>query len=762
MHKSFVRKAISLAVYASLSALVLSFAADACANTYNESTTNGTTTYNLTADSTYVPYSLINDPTIINLNGYSDVSYYLNYDLANVDGADLTVNGPGTVSVQHGGQLPNITINNANVMVNPGGDSANWIWVTTGTAPQYGSPDDYLPLLNGTLTLNNVKLTNWSGVRANTFVTSGNTELIQAQDGFSGGFAGNNLNNSGTLSLSSQNPTASVINNNGANLLITQHINNSGIINLNKGGSLYLGYVLSGLPESVSGNLGNVNVNGGTLMMNNGDLSGSINESGGMVTGYGTFNGNITNNGGSFFPGNNLTFTEPKGDVEYLPTELPNQLTINGNYTQTPSSTYVAYIWPGNNNNTKLNVNGYATLAGTLAVTAEPSEELNVENGKATNLLPFGPGVGQSSGNAPAQSGPQYTSGMSYQLVSAKYVSGSFSKAVYVDDSTSKPVENSINGLTPYLAYSNQEVLLTLCKAGAGYCGQALQVVNPQLVSTSAVPHLTLAQLEGNGVAVVSNIIGGAPAGVWIRALGNFGHLAGYDTSGAGMITGYGFQINNGLGHWVFGPAFSYGYNTIGSGYANANTDSYGFWLYGGWNNDSWKVSAVGGGGFTNNSEDADFGGIRSSQSNYSGSFWDLGLRPSYWLHLNNSVVFSPRVTFNYGDSRSSGFTQTYGPVNYAIPGANYGVFTVSPAMLVGDNIDMGSISIDPQLRVGLDENVGPTRSFGLPHTQGTAEARLNVDESKDLFGVLSWKYTYGGGSGYGYNTIMASARYIW
>jgi hypothetical protein len=82
--------------------------------------------------------------------------------------------------------------------------------------------------------------------------------------------------------------------------------------------------------------------------------------------------------------------------------------------------------------------------------------------------------------------------------------------------------------------------------------------------------------------------------------------------------------------------------------------------------------------------------------------------------------------------------------------------------MLVGDKIGLGDVNIDPQLRIGLNENMGHTTTIGLPHTHGTAEARVDVDESKDLFGVLSWKYTYGGGQGYGYNTIMASARYLW
>ena len=249
-----------------------------------------------------------------------------------------------------------------------------------------------------------------------------------------------------------------------------------------------------------------------------------------------------------------------------------------------------AYIWPGSNNNTKLVVNGYASIAGTLAVTAEPSEELTLESGKPVSTIPFGPGQGQTVTNAPTQnSGSQFTSGNSYTLISAKYVSGSFSKAVYVDNSNTKAESNTVNGLTPYLSYGNQQVQLTLCKAGAGYCGTALKVVDPKLVSAASVPHTTLAQLEFTGGAVVSNIIGGAPAGAWIKALGNFGHLAGYNTSGAGAVAGYGFHLHNADGHWVFGPAFSYGYNTIGSSYGNTNTNSYGFWLYGGWHQKSWN-----------------------------------------------------------------------------------------------------------------------------------------------------------------------------
>ncbi len=624
-----VTKAVTMAIYASLSVCAASVVADA-----------NTTTYNVSSNTTTNAPAQLNGPTIVNLNGNS----YSSYDVYGSTGDDLTVNGPGTITVQDGGVLPNLTVNNATVNVDP-----------VNPANPYGS------------------------------------------------FFGNNLINSGTLSISSQNPTTNIINNNGADLFITSSINNTGTINVNKGGSLYLGYTLSGLPETISGNVGNVNVNSGTVFMNNmNNVSGNIHETGGMVSGYGTFNGNITNDGGSFFPGNNLTFVEPKNGVYYLPTELPNQMTINGNYVQNSASTYVAYIWPGNDQNTKLVVNGYATLAGTLAVTAEPSEELTLESGKAVSTV-FSPSQ-TLAGTPPTNTGPQFTSGNYYTLLSAKYISGSFSKAVYVDNSNTKAESNTINGLTPYLAYGNQ---------------------------------------------------------AWAKAIGNFGHLAGYDTSGAGAVVGYGFHMHNTDGHWVFGPAFSYGHNTIGSSYSNTSTNSYGFWLYGGWHQQSWKVAAVAGGGFTRNAETTALDSI-DSQSNYSGSFWDLALRPSYWVRMASGLVLSPRVTLNYGSSYTSAFAQTFGPTNYSIGSAKYSVFTVSPVMLVGDKMNVGDVSVDPQVRVGLNENVGATPTFGLPHTQGTAEARLNVDEGKDLFGVLSWKYTYGGGQGYGYNTIMASARYLW
>jgi len=760
MPKNIVRKAVITSIYTALSACMVSACVEANAATYNVSsdTTNGIST--------------LSGPSVINLNGYS----YSSSSLYGTSGDNLTVNGPGTISVDNGGAVPNLTINNASFKVNPDASGAVWFWATTGTAPQHDSPDDYLPLLNGTLTLNNVALTNWSGVRANTFVTSGNTSLTQIVNGFSGSFAGNHLINTGTLTISSKNPAAHSVNNDGGNLLITKSIKNTGNVDVNKGGSLYLGYALSGLPETITGDVGNVNVNGGTLFMNNmNNVSGNINESGGLVSGYGTFNGNITNDGGSFFPGNNLTFTESKNGIFYVPTELPNQMTINGNYTQNGASTYVAYIWPGNDHNTKLVVNGNAKIAGTLAVTAESSEELQVYNGKGYNL------DNPKADNLKPKPGPDYVAHTHYTLISAKNVSGTFSKAVYVDNSNFKAVSksingisqinpaktsskpsDSINGLTPYLAYGSQKVQLWLCKAGAGYCGTALKVVDPKLVSADSVPHTTLAQVEFTGGAIVSNIIGGAPAGAWIKALGNFGHLDGYNSSGAGAVAGYGFHTDTPSGDWVFGPAFSYGHNSIGSSYSNTTTDSYGFWLYGGWHQNSWKVAAVGGGGFTQNNERTDFDGIKSSPSNYSGSFWDIAVRPSYWLHMDNGLVLSPRVTFNYGSARTSAFAQTFGPTNYSIGSAKYSVFTVSPVMLVGDKIGLGDVSIDPQLRVGLNENIGHTTTFGLPHTQGTAEARVDVDESKDLFGVLSWKYTYGGGRGYGYNTIMASARYLW
>ena len=101
--------------------------------------------------------------------------------------------------------------------------------------------------------------------------------------------------------------------------------------------------------------------------------------------------------------------------------------------------------------------------------------------------------------------------------------------------------------------------------------------------------------------------------------------------------------------------------------------------------------------------------------------------------------------------------------VNIPTPDARYSVFSTEPADMVGDVLHPGGLTFTPQVRLGVDENTGAATGAGLlPKTEGTVEARVNVRESRRLRGTLSWQYAYGCGSGFHYNTIVASAKYLW
>jgi hypothetical protein len=704
------------------------------------------------------PYSAGASPTLpsgaatFNINGYTDdIGAFF------APNSSVTVNGPGTLNLQDGGVVNNATVNDVTINT-----IAYSPWISIATTAITGGPDDYAPLMNGTLSLNNVTLHNGTGIRVGTLNLTGTNTFEQTAAAFSGSIFANNVTNTGNLTISGSSSLQTGTN---GSLSAFTGFNNTGQITVDTGGALNIGYFLSGLPESFAGNLGDVTVNGGQLQFNNVDLTGTLNITGSsaFVQGYGQFNGIITNISGLFFPGNNMTYPEPKAGTLYAMTELPNTLTLNGDFTQGGNGTYIAYIWPGNNQNTRLVVNGTANLSGTLAVIANSEAQRDLESGQAT----ASPTTTTTSASS-STSLPGFTAGTYYNLISAANLTGSFSNVVYVDNTTSTPVADRINGLEPYLAEGfdpnvGSDVLrLTLCAPGSGNCGMPLLVVNPSLVTADSVPHTSLVVLKTSAGAVVDNIIGGAPRGTWVKAIGGFGEIAGYNASGAGAVVGHGFRRTNAYGRWTFGPAFSYGYNRVAGSFSHTHTNSYGFWLYGGWQRGPWKVSSVAGGGFTNNTELTILGSA-SGQSHYNGSFYAVAARPSYWFHLNHGVVLSPRLTLNYGSAYSSGFTQSFAGTLFPTPDARYSVFSTEPAVMVGDVLHPYGLKVTPQVRLGVDENTGAATGAGLlPKTEGTVEARVNVRESRRLRGTLSWQYAYGRGSGFHYNTIVAAAKYLW
>ncbi len=540
-------------------------------------------------------------------------------------------------------------------------------------------------------------------------------------------------------------------------------INNQGSITL--GSNSYLSitgsYSANGL-EPVTGNLGTINVNGGELDINSADLQNAnlnVYNSGktvGLITSISKISGNINIfSGGKYVDyASNINGTMYNGGYFY-----PQGAIINGTYNQSQSGFMTIGIVGNNmpslpfgvapyNPNPFLQVNGTANISGTLIVHALYGDFSYLQGAKPSQVT--------------------FSSGNHYSIIQAKSVRGFFTNNVFIDDVASNSgstsvVSSTIDGLTPYVAYTPSSVQLWLCNGS--YCGPAgavpFNVVNPQAIGNRQAKSSNASSYMSETTAIVDNIIGGAPSGAWAKAIGNFGHISGYNSSGYGILLGYGFHADNHYGSWTFGPTFSFGYNSIGDQYTNVDTHSYGLWLYGGWNKDQFKVTSVIGGGLTNNSGTGTVFGIQSG-SQYHGSFYDVAIRPSYWINFGHSFVISPRVTLNWGRSLTSGFSENFLGYNYYISGQTSGFFTASPAVLVGDHLSVSKIKIFPQLRVGINENAGPATNIGIPHTQGTAEARVDVEESNRLRSVLSWKYIYGGGSGYGFNTIVASVKYHW
>lgn len=103
---------------------------------------------------------------------------------------------------------------------------------------------------------------------------------------------------------------------------------------------------------------GSYTQNGGSIALAGGtvNMSSPLNIQGGTLSGTGTINGSVTNSGGQVSPGSS-----------------PGILTINGNYTQSPTGTLnieIAGLTPGSGYD-RLRVLGTASLSGTLAITTQ-------------------------------------------------------------------------------------------------------------------------------------------------------------------------------------------------------------------------------------------------------------------------------------------------------------------------------------------------------------------------------------------------------
>lgn len=664
-------------------------------------------------------YDTLQNNQSINIPDILSLAQEENIDL---NGYTLNLSGSGTVSNQELQIFGSGTINNTGTISLSNGS----IYIDGFSYPSYNQSGRYINGNIGSLNIGNdsvAYIQNINTGATNISVTSGgqleifesdiNGATITTNAGGLSDIYNSNLNNVNINVIGNNSSLSKLItpSKNGSNVSfnILKNLNNAGFVST------------SG--DQISGNI-------------------TIND-GGYISDHGSkISGNINNNYGIFSPTNT---------------------TISGDYTQSENSFMdVGIIGAGIpnspftapstvENKPFLTVNGTANLNGTLVINAITG----------ISLL----------GTEPITA--KFENGSNYTIVQAKKINGLFTNGILiVGNYNDSQVSSQVDGLTPYLNYSTNSVQFWLCNGS--YCGPGsaipFDVLSPGYVSQIASQQTAVQVSKASGAnfissttAVVNNIIGGAPRGSWVKAIGNFGHFSGQQTSGYGATIGYGFHTHNSDGSWTMGPAFSYAYNTVGDSSNGVDTHSYGFWLYGGWKQKGWKVTALAGGGFSSNLGTVSPLGIGTGY-NYDGSFYDIAARPGYWFHIGPSFIVSPRLTFNWGLYKSAGFSSAFlsGVPPLTVTGESASIFTTSPAVLVGDRLNIGGVRVFPQVRIGLNENIGPTRNFGLPHTQGTAEARVNIQETQRLHSVLSWKHIYGGGAGYGYNTIVASVKYRW
>jgi hypothetical protein len=307
----------------------------------------------------------------------------------------------------------------------------------------------------------------------------------------------------------------------------------------------------------------------------------------------------------------------------------------------------------------------------------------------------------------------------------------------------------------------------------------AQEAAKQPVIAQAPTTSINLAS-DVSGDLLSTGVIGGGPRGLWGKALGGTssqGNDSGYNY---GLLIGYGFSV--GPDHRdLAGLAFSYMHNAFGSSASNETTSNdYGLWAYGTIFSPHahWKITGTIGGGLSSNSMQTKSLGFPISAT-YGGSWFTAATRASYWKHYGKWVV-SPRLSLSYASSNADSYTTSGGFLSVHVGSASSGVFSASPAVLIGKQVKLDGTDLFPQLRAGIVENIGSTPSAivtsgaatatasGLPlaHTQGTLEARLDIGGNPDRIkqnrwsGYVAVKQLFGGGQSS--TEATATIKYYW
>lgn len=271
-------------------------------------------------------------------------------------------------------------------------------------------------------------------------------------------------------------------------------------------------------------------------------------------------------------------------------------------------------------------------------------------------------------------------------------------------------------------------------------------------------PELAIAQSKDVASSLLSSsVIGGGPAGLWGKVLGGTMSQAGQHGYNYGALFGYGLPVGPHKRDTV-GLAFSYMHSAFGASAAQqADSTDYGIWAYGTLFSPHrhWKLAATIGGGWSDNTMMTESLGFPLTGS-YGGNWLSANARISYWTRTHGTgLVLSPRLTVGYSSATADGYTakSPLPDLDVRVHSANAGALTVEPALLIGDRMRVHHERIFPNIRLGVQETIGPrtgtlltagqasaiASGLPVPHTQGFAELRVDFGGSSDHITRKGW-----------------------
>jgi len=275
----------------------------------------------------------------------------------------LTASGGGQINVNNATLLGTINTDAATVLFfGPGSNALSNTTVNGNLNVTNGaSQNAYLALLgtdtvNGNISLATVNSDSY-GLRLsnNATLVIGSTGALQGYGHVSEDTNPSTLTNNGLVNANSAGNTL-VLNQttfkntgtaqvtNGATLVVSSNSTNSGVVNVQGGGTANF----SGLTQTA----GLIQVDGVLNLVNNSALTLNGTTKGGTLLGSGQINGNVVNTNGIVSPG-----------------DSPGTLTINGNYTQgSAGSLNIEFLGTQNGQHDLLNILGLSALTGTLDV----------------------------------------------------------------------------------------------------------------------------------------------------------------------------------------------------------------------------------------------------------------------------------------------------------------------------------------------------------------------------------------------------------